>query len=106
MKESNPGVDPYAITPETGQNTNAADGRLVNQAGVNWFAFQEALGKYNAMGIMDLEGPAYGAEGFSSQKLSMINFGGMASVALILGGLFVANRNKQKIIEVIDDLRN
>jgi hypothetical protein len=106
MKESNPGVDPYAITPETGQNTNAPDGRLVNQAGVNWFAFQEALGKYNAMGIMDLEGPAYGAEGFSSQKLSMINFGGLTTVAVILGGLFVANRNKQKIIEVIDDLRN
>jgi hypothetical protein len=36
----------------------------------------------------------------------MINFGGLTTVAVILGGLFVANRNKQKIIEVIDDLRN
>ena len=105
MKESNPGVDPYAITPETGQNRNAADGSLVNEAGVNWFAFQEALGKYNCMGIIDLEGPSYGAEGFSSKKLSMINFGGVTSVALIIGALFVANRNKQKIIEVIDDLK-
>ena len=104
MKESNPGVDPYAITPETGQNRNAPDGRLVNDAGVNWFAFQEALGKYNCMGIMDLEGPAYGAEGFTSKKLSLINFGGAAGVFAILGGLWFANKNKQKIIEVVDDL--
>lgn len=104
MKESNPGVDPYAITPETGQNTNAPDGRLVNQAGVNWFAFQEALGKYNCMGIMDLEGPAYGAEGFTSKKLSMINLGGTVGLLAIVGTLWYANKNKQKIIQVVDDL--
>ena len=106
MKESNPGVDPYAITPESGQNRNAPDGSLVNDAGVNWFAFQETLGKYNCMGIMDLEGPAYGAEGFNSKTLSLINMGGFTTIALAGLGLWWANRNKKKIIEVIDDIKS
>jgi len=104
MKESNPGVDPYSITPESGQNRNAPDGSLVNDAGVNWFAFQETLGKYNCMGIMDLEGPAYGAEGFTSSKLGLLNAGGIVGIVGILGTLWWANRNRGKIIEVIDDI--
>jgi len=62
MRDSNPGVDPYAITPESGQNKNTSDGRLVNDSGVDWFRFQEALAKYGCMGIMDIEGPAGGMQ--------------------------------------------
>jgi len=36
------------------------DGSLKNEAGVDWFAFQEALGKLGYMGIIDIEGPTTG----------------------------------------------
>ncbi|MBP98481.1 hypothetical protein CMK18_21230, partial [Candidatus Poribacteria bacterium] len=42
-------------------NKNAVDGSLKNEAGVDWFAFQEALGKLGYMGIIDIEGPKNGA---------------------------------------------
>ena len=91
-------------TTYTANAINAPDGSLVNDAGVNWFAFQETLGKYNCMGIMDLEGPAYGAEGFTSSKLGLLNAGGIVGIVGILGTLWWANRNRGKIIEVIDDI--
>jgi len=50
-----------AISEKNGYNKNAVDGSLKNEAGVDWFAFQEALGKLGYMGIIDIEGPTNGA---------------------------------------------
>ena len=50
-----------AISEKNGYNKNAVDGSLKNEAGVDWFAFQEALGKLGYMGIIDIEGPKQGA---------------------------------------------
>lgn len=106
MRDSNPGVDPYAITAESGQNKQVPDGNggltLRNDSGVDWFKFQEALGRYGMMGIMDLEGPSLGAEGFSTNQISIFNTAGAVGIFAVLGGLWYANSNKQKIIEVID----
>lgn len=74
MAESNPGVDFAAITPQSGQNQSVPDGNggmtLRNDSGVNWFEFQEALGRRGQMGIVDIEGPSgglvYHSEGFLS----------------------------------------
>ncbi len=51
-----------AISEENGYNKNAVDGSLKNEAGVDWFAFQEALGKLGYMGIIDIEGPKGGKQ--------------------------------------------
>jgi len=58
------------------------------------------------MGIMDLEGPAMGAEGITSGQLSIFNGLGALGIIAVLGGLWYANSNKQKIIEVIDDFKS
>jgi hypothetical protein len=108
MSRSNPGVDVMAITRETGQNTNAADGSLVNQAGVDWFALQDALGNMGYMGIVDLEGPSSGAVAFKSENLLFRN---LASAGLITAGLVgLVWWNSQRSegtfgaeVEVIDD---
>ena len=50
-----------AINEKNGYNKNAVDGSLKNEAGVDWFAFQEALGKLGYMGIIDIEGPTDGS---------------------------------------------
>ena len=55
MQMSNPSVDVNSITVESGQNRNVEMGdgssRLQNDAGVDWFAFQEALGKLGCIRI-------------------------------------------------------
>ena len=51
-----------AISEKNGYNKNAVDGSLKNEAGVDWFAFQEALGKLGYMGIIDIEGPSGGTK--------------------------------------------
>ena len=51
-----------AISEENGYNKNAVDGSLKNDAGVDWFKFQEALGKLGYMGIIDIEGPQGGVK--------------------------------------------
>ena len=51
-----------AISEENGYNKNAVDGSLKNDAGVDWFKFQEALGKLGYMGIIDIEGPQGGTK--------------------------------------------
>jgi hypothetical protein len=51
-----------AISENNGYNKNAVDGSLKNEAGVDWFAFQEALGKLGYMGIIDIEGPKGGTK--------------------------------------------
>ena len=51
-----------AISEKNGYNKNAVDGSLKNEAGVDWFAFQEALGKLGYMGIIDIEGTSGGTK--------------------------------------------
>jgi hypothetical protein len=94
MAESNPGVDFDAITPTSGQNQSVPDGNggmtLRNESGVNWFEFQEALGRRGQMGIVDIEGPTggivYHSEGFLS---GFRNASPVRLVALGLGGVAV-----------------
>ena len=64
---------------------------------------KKALGRYGMMGIMDLEGPSLGAEGFTHGQLNVFNAAGFVGIVAVLGGLWYANSNKQKIIEVVDD---
>ena len=63
MKMSHPEMTEeqfMGISESNGYNKNATDGSLKNEAGVDWFEFQEALGKMGYMGIMDIEGPQGG----------------------------------------------
>ncbi len=73
MKDSNPNVNGEQITAQNGQNQSVQldDGSttLKNQMDIDWFAFQEALGKYGFMGIVDIEGPLQGAKTFNSESL-------------------------------------
>jgi hypothetical protein len=110
MQRSNPGVDAMAITRETGQNTNAADGSLVNQAGVDWFAFQDALGDMGYMGIVDLEGPVAGSVEFRSERLWAKN---LMSAGLITAGIvslvWLNARRKEAFgseVEIVDDRKD
>ena len=72
MKDSNPHVDASQITPESGQNQSVKleDGSttLKNDLDIDWFAFQESLGRMGFMGIIDLEGPSKGAKVFNSEN--------------------------------------
>ena len=93
MKSANPNVDVKGISVENGFNSNAADGSLKNEAGVDWFAFQEALGKSGNMGIIDIEGKKsgskkaesklniFGAEGSGLRSRKTMN--AVAAVALM-----------------------
>ena len=95
MSESNPGVNFEAISPQSGQNKQVPDGNggmtLRNDAGVNWFEFQEALGRRGQMGIIDIEGPTggivYHSEGFMSgiRNASPVRLVGMAGLTFVLG---------------------
>ena len=106
MQVSNPDVDVMAITRESGQNRNAADGSLVNDSGVDWFAFQEALGDMGYMGIMDLEGPAAGARPFRSESMFVKKFGMLSVIALGIAGLAYLNKTQGfgAEVEVVDGL--
>ena len=53
MKQSNPSIDPYAITRDNAMNKSDANGTTMNDMNIDWFRFQEALGKMGYMGIMD-----------------------------------------------------
>ena len=79
MKSASPNADPAAITRDNGFNKNQEDGSLANEAGADWFGFQEALGKKGYMGIVDIEGKrggAKGAEGGSTDLDTETNEGG------------------------------
>jgi hypothetical protein len=57
MKQSNPHVDPMRITKDSGQNKVGGNGKTeLNDMQVDWFKFQEALGRTGHMGIVDIEG--------------------------------------------------
>jgi len=94
MNRSNPEVDLHSITQETGQNSNSSDGSLVNQAGVNWFDFQDTLGEMGYMGVMDLEGPMAGSRQFQSESMWMKNLFSVGAVALGLMALLYLNTRK------------
>lgn len=111
MSMSNPHVDAMAVTPETGQNKQVkqSDGSvtLQNEAGVDWFAFQEALGQLGCMGIVDLEGPQSGSQVFNSERRSMAGgLVGIISLGVILYGLsrFRKTGLRAEDIEVVDDM--
>tara|TARA_R110000824_G_scaffold314142_7_gene501030 strand:- start:4144 stop:4986 length:843 start_codon:yes stop_codon:yes gene_type:complete len=112
MKQSNPHVDPMAISVESGQNRQVKqkDGSvaLSNESRVDWFKFQEALGSVGCMGIVDLEGPTSGSKYFNSEGRIMAgNFGGIALILALLWGMnkisggFTFNSQD---IEVVDDM--
>lgn len=103
MKKASPNSDPYAITRESGQNHSVPDGNggstLANDAGVDWFAFQEVLGEMGWMGIVDIEGPEMGAESYNAEeskllsRSSVVTALGFASIAAVIFG--VARYNNQ-----------
>ena len=83
-----------AISEENGYNKNAMDGSLQNEAGVDWFAFQEALGELGYMGIIDIEGPKGGKEVDAADTMFVQNSETVKSMLplglLILGVIGVA----------------
>jgi hypothetical protein len=111
MQQASPGCDPYSINRESGQNKNVPDGSggstLANDAGVDWFAFQEVLGKMGYMGIVDLEGPSKGAEEYRAEGIlptRLVNVAGLLAIGAVLVG--VLRYNKQvttaKAVETVD----
>jgi len=96
MRKASPNCDPYSITRESGQNHSVPDGNggttLANDAGADWFAFQEVLGDMGWMGIVDIEGPEYGAESYSAEddmlsRRNIVTAIGMASIAAVIYGV-------------------
>ena len=112
MRSSNPQVDPMAITAQSGQNSQVKqdDGSvaLQNEAGVDWFAFQEALGRLGCMGLIDLEGPSSGSAYFNSEGRIMAgNFAGIIAIGIIVIGLSKLHKMqpfKAENIPIIEDL--
>jgi len=92
-----------AISEQNGYNKNATDGSLKNEAGVDWFAFQEALGKLGYMGIVDIEGPKGGKDVEAADTMFMQNAesGGKNMLMLGLVALGLAAIVKWKITGTI-----
>lgn len=76
-----------AISEQNGYNKNAVDGSLKNDAGIDWFAFQEALGKLGYMGIIDIEGPKGGMKVDAADTMFMQNAEGMGGFSYLTWGL-------------------
>ena len=76
-----------AISEKNGYNKNAVDGSLKNEAGIDWFAFQEALGKLGYMGIIDIEGTKNGATQVDAADTMFVQNaeGGRSPVLLAMG---------------------
>lgn len=121
MKRASPSSDPASITKQSGQNQSVPDGNggttLQNEAGVDWFQFQEELGKLGYMGIIDLEGPSAGAESYSAEgelltRRNLVTVIGIAGIAAVVSGVLKYNSEvatklgklrKRKNVETIDD---
>ena len=115
MKASNPQVNGEAVTVESGQNSQVKqpDGsvRLQNESGIDWFAFQEALGRMGYMGIVDLEGGNNGSRYFHSEgRILAGNIGGFLAIIGILWGLTQINQKPSvrsaENISIVDDLKH
>jgi hypothetical protein len=113
MKDSNPQADPYAISVEnaTNQSVKLDDGSttLKNELDIDWFKFQESLGRMGFMGIVDIEGPQSGAVSFNSEALydskNLLGIGlalaiGYYTIRRIKG---VSDKLNLFNVEVIDD---
>ena len=93
MKASNPKVDPSKITRENGMNKATQNGTALNDMGIDWFKFQEALGNMGYMGIVDIEGRdskhshPLAAESYSDRFTAMQRF---ALLLLTAGAGFYA----------------
>ena len=96
MQKASPNCDPYGISRESGQNHSVPDGNggttLANDAGADWFAFQEVLGDMGWMGIVDIEGPEYGAESYQAEgdmlsRRNIVTAVGLASIAAVIFGV-------------------
>jgi|TARA_R110000824_G_scaffold77072_1_gene195036 hypothetical protein len=108
MKDSHPNMtdeDIMNISEANGYNSNATDGSLKNEAGIDWFAFQESLGKMGYMGIIDIEGPTggkqveaadtmfeQGAEGKNSKSFVYLGLIGLGLIALVKSGLLSSDK--------------
>ena len=108
MKDSHPNMtdeDIMNISEANGYNSNATDGSLKNEAGIDWFAFQESLGKMGYMGIIDIEGPTggkqveaadtmfeQGAEGNNSKSFVYLGLIGLGLIALVKSGLLSSDK--------------
>ena len=121
MRRASPNADPMAITKQSGQNQSVPDGNggttLENEAGVDWFQFQEELGKVGCMGIIDLEGPSHGAESFKAEgdlltRRNIVTVVALAGIAAVVTGVVRFNaqiseklkKNRDaKAVETIDD---
>ena len=117
MNISNPKVDVSKITASSGQNQSIQqeDGSTIlkNDAGIDWFAFQEALGRMGCMGIVDLEGPQRGSKYFQSEGgLKAFNLGTVGAILLLFWFATRMNVEYKKgnlnaeSIEVVDDLKD
>tara|TARA_R110002012_G_scaffold186431_2_gene353102 strand:+ start:1731 stop:2567 length:837 start_codon:yes stop_codon:yes gene_type:complete len=76
-----------AIDESNGYNSNASDGSLKNEAGVDWFAFQEALGEMGYMGIIDIEGPKGGRNVDAAETLKSDFIGRNSGFGIALLGI-------------------
>ena len=76
-----------AIDESNGYNSNASDGSLKNEAGVDWFAFQEALGEMGYMGIIDIEGPKGGRDVDAAETLKSDFIGRNSGFGIALLGI-------------------
>ena len=102
MKMAHPNMtdeEIMGISETNGYNKNAVDGSLKNEAGVDWFAFQEALGKLGYMGIIDIEGPQGGTKVDAADTMfvqsaedGMGGFGMAGTIVLIGISLFAISR--------------
>lgn len=109
MQDSNPQADPYAISVENSTNKSVKldDGSttLKNDLDIDWFKFQESLGRMGFMGIVDIEGPTQGSVPFKSE---MITDAGNVIGGILFLGLSVyffkrlASRTKGFSAEVVD----
>lgn len=95
MQDSNPQTDPYAISVSNSTNKSVKldDGSttLKNELNVDWFKFQESLGRMGFMGIVDIEGPSKGSVAFNSDSLK--DGGNLIGMALVVGlAVYVGKR--------------
>ena len=87
MKSSNPKIDPFQITRENGMNKATQNGTALNDMGIDWFKFQEALGNMGYMGIVDIEGRDNGHYHPLAAESYMDRFTPMQRFALLLFGV-------------------
>ncbi len=112
MQISNPGVNVAAITVESGQNRQVAKPNggvgLENDSGVNWFVFQEALGKMGYMGIVDIEGPSGGRQFKSEGYMRAGNIVGLTTLSIIAYSIWKFNsKSKSSILDMSsEEIRN